>query len=42
MSETKRNFSGDIKKGTGRYKSLSTGKTNFNKKKKKLSKQISV
>ena len=42
MSETKRNFSGDIKKGTGRYKSLSTGKTNFNKKKKKLAKQISV
>ena len=42
MSETKRNFSGDIKKGTGRYKSLSTGKTNFNKKKKKLPKQISV
>ncbi len=42
VKETKRNFSGDIKKGTGRYKSLSTGKTNFNKKKKKLAKQISV
>jgi len=42
ISETKRNFSGDFKKGTGRFKSLSTGKTNFNKKKKKLPKQIRV
>jgi hypothetical protein len=37
VKETKRNFSGDFKKGTGRYKSISTGKTNFNKKKKKAS-----
>ena len=42
MSDTKKNFSGDFKKGTGRYKSISTGKTNFNKKKKKLPKQIRV
>ena len=42
IKETKRNAEGDFKKGTGRYKSLSTGKTNFNKKKKKLAKQISV
>ena len=33
VKETKRNFSGDFKKKTGRYKSISTGKTNFNKKK---------
>ena len=32
--EIARNFSGDFKKGTGRYKLISTGKTNFNKKKK--------
>ena len=37
VKETKRNFSGDFKKGTGRYKSISTGKTNFNKKNKKAS-----
>ena len=42
VSETKRNFSGNFKKGTGRYKTVSTGKTNFNKKKKKLPKQIRV
>jgi len=35
VKETKRNFSGDFKKKTGRYKLISTGKTNFNKKKKK-------
>ena len=34
VKETKRNFSGDFKKKTGRYKLISTGKTNFNKKKK--------
>jgi hypothetical protein len=37
VKETKRNFQGDAKKGTGRYKSVSTGKTNFNNKKKKAS-----
>lgn len=37
VKETKRNFKGDAKKGTGRYKSVSTGKTNFNTKKKKAS-----
>ena len=37
VKETKRNFEGDAKKGTGRYKSVSTGKTNFNTKKKKAS-----
>jgi len=37
VKETKRNISGDFKKKTGRYKSVSTGKTNFNKKKKKES-----
>ena len=35
VKETKRNFSGDFKKKTGRYKLVSTGKTNFNKKKNK-------
>jgi len=35
VKETKRNFAGDFKKKTGRYKLVSTGKTNFNKKKKK-------
>ena len=34
VKETKRNFEGDFKKKTGRYKLISTGKTNFNKKKK--------
>ena len=34
IRDTKKNFSGDFKKKTGRYKSISTGKTNFNKKKK--------
>jgi len=34
VKETKRNFQGDFKKKTGRYKLISTGKTNFNKKKK--------
>ena len=33
IRDTKKNFSGDFKKKTGRYKSISTGKTNFNKKK---------
>ena len=51
IKETKRNFEGDIKKGTGRYKSISKGKSNIignknfvsdKKKKKKLPKQISV
>jgi hypothetical protein len=32
-ADTKKNFSGDYKNKTGRYKSISTGKTNFNKKK---------
>ena len=34
VKETKRNLEGDFKKKTGRYKLISTGKTNFNKKKK--------
>ena len=34
VKETKRNFSGDFEKKTGKYKLVSTGKTNFNKKKK--------
>ena len=51
IKETKRNFEGDIKKDTGRYKSISKGKSNIignknfvsdKKKKKKLPKQISV
>ena len=51
VKETKRNFEGDFKKKTGRYKLISKGKSNIvgnknfvsdKKKKKKLPKQISV